>query len=173
MKTTHLFLSLMACVLMISCGEQAQEEMIDPAAEAAQWEQERAEALEAIEAANAAIPSLTSQGKFEEAGAYFMEDVVQIISGQPAIRSRADWIAAQQQAAAIGDWDLELEVLDFEYMGDQAVERGRGVQTFTANENSPMPSMQSVGDYMVLWVKTETGWKIQYDYVVIQQPEMP
>lgn len=173
MKTTFTFLTSLACLLLISCGEQPEEATLDPIAEAAQLEQERNEALEAVEAANSAITGLTSEGKFEEAGAYFMEDVVQIISGQPAIRSRADWIAAQQQAAAIGDWDLELEVLDFEYMGDQAVERGRGVQTFTANENSPMPSMQMVGDYLVLWVKTESGWKIQYDYVVIQDQEMP
>ena len=93
--------------------------------------------------------------------------MVQLISGQPKIESREAWIAAQRQAAEMGDWNLELEVLNFEYFGDYAVERGRGVQTFVANESSPIPSMQMVGNYMVLWKKTADGWQIQYDYVVL------
>ncbi len=136
----------------------------------AQAEAESAEALAAIEKANAEIPRLVLAGEYEAAGAYFAEDVVQMITGQPPINGRQAWIEAQKQAAAIGEWKLELEVLDFEYLGDRAVERGRGVQTFTANENSPMPSMQMVGDYMVMWVRSDEGWQIKWDYVVVQPP---
>ena len=132
----------------------------------------RAEALAEIEKANAEIPRLVGEGDFEAAGAYFAEDVVQMISGQPPINGRQAWIEAQRQAAEIGDWKLDLEVLDFEYMGDKAVERGRGVQTFIANENSPIPSMEMTGDYLVLWVRGDSGWQIQYDYVVLETPEM-
>ena len=156
-------------LLLTACGgEQKQVSEEDLAAQA---EKESAMALEAIEKANAAIPALVSEGKYEEAGKYFATDVVQMISGQPPIYGRDAWIAAQQEAAKIGDWSLELEVLNFEYLGDRAVERGRGVQTFTANENSPMPSMQMTGDYLVMWKKTPEGWQIQYDYVVIAPPE--
>ncbi|MBT8206282.1 MAG: nuclear transport factor 2 family protein [Eudoraea sp.] len=156
-------------LLLIACGEQ--QKQVSEEELAAQTEKESALALQAIEEANAAIPALVSEGKYEEAGKYFAPDVVQIISGQPPIYSREGWIAAQREAAKIGDWNLELEVLNFEYLGDRAVERGRGVQTFTANENSPMPSMQMIGDYLVMWKKTPEGWQIQYDYVVIAPPE--
>lgn len=142
-------------------------------AEKAAIEMERAEkdARAAIEEANKMIPLLVGQGKFKEAGEYFAKDVVQIISGQEPIKGREAWIQAQKAAAEIGDWQLELEILDFQFMGDHVVERGRGIQTFTANENSPMPSMQMVGDYLVFWKEYPDGWKIMYDYVVIQQPE--
>ena len=93
-----------------------------------------------------------------------------MVTGQPPVYGREAWIGAQQQMATMGEWRLELEVLDFEYLGDRAVERGRGVQTFTANEQSPMPSMQMVGDYLVMWTRTDTGWQIQWDYVVVQPP---
>jgi ketosteroid isomerase-like protein len=82
-------------------------------------------------------------------------------------------VKAQEDAAQIGDWHLELEILDYQFMGDHVVERGRGIQTFTANEESPMPSMKMVGDYLVYWKKYKDGWKILYDYVVIQTPEAP
>ena len=157
--------------LLAACAEQ--QKQVSEEELAAQEEKESALALEAIEKANAAIPALVSEGKYEEAGKYFAPDVVQYISGQPPIHGREAWMMAQQEAAKIGDWSLELEVLNFEYLGDHAVERGRGVQTFTANENSPIPSMQMIGDYLVMWKKTPEGWQIQYDYVVIAPPEAP
>ena len=162
-------------LLCISCKDEAKTEF---EAEKAAIELERAEkeARAAIEEANKMIPLLIEQGKYEEAGKYFAKDVVQMISGQPPIEGRNAWIQAQKDAAQIGDWKLELEILDFQYLGDHAVERGRGVQNFTANENSPMPSMQMVGDYLVYWKKHADGWKIQFDYVVIKpmgpEPEM-
>jgi ketosteroid isomerase-like protein len=129
------------------------------------------EVLTAIEMANSEINRLIKAGKFAAAGQYFAEDVIQLVSGQPPITSRAAWIATQRGASQIGEWDLQLEVLELEVRDDIAVERGHGVQTFTANENSPMPSFESVGDYMVLWKKVDDGWKIQWDYVVLQQPD--
>lgn len=78
---------------------------------------------------------------------------------------------AQRQAAAMGEWNLDLEVLDFACLGDAAVERGRGIQSFIANENSPIPSMEMTGEYMVYWVRSGDGWQIQYDYVVLQNPQ--
>ena len=160
------FLILTLWALLAACNQNQAGEP-DPAAVAAEKEQQRTAALAEIEAANNAINALNREGRFEEASAYFAPDVVQFISGQPKIESREAWIAAQRQAAEMGDWNLELEVLNFEYFGDYAVERGRGVQTFVANESSPIPSMQMVGNYMVLWKKTPDGWQIQYDYVVL------
>ncbi len=153
-----------------ACGNPASEE---PSEEAllARAEKEREAALQEIEAANRLITELTAKGEIEQASAYFAEDVVQLISGQPPVNSREEWIAAQRAMAAIGEWDLELEVLDFEYLGDRAVERGHGVQTFQANADSPIPSMRTEGDYLVLWVKTDTGWQIKWDYVVLQPPQ--
>ena len=149
------------------------EEKAEFEAEKAALEMERAEkeARAAIEEANKMIPLLIGQGKFKDAGKYFAEDVVQIISGQEPIQGREAWVQAQIGAAQIGDWQLELEILDFQFLGDHVVERGRGVQNFTANEQSPMPSMTMVGDYLVYWKKYPDGWKIQYDYVVVQTPE--
>lgn len=164
------FLLLTLSVLLLTSCQQPANKPADPAMEAAELEQARAAALAEIEAANKAINALNREGRFEDAGAYFAPNVVQFISGQPKIESREAWIAAQKEAAAIGDWNLELEVLNFEYFGDYAVERGRGVQTFVANESSPIPSMQLVGNYMVLWKKTDGGWQIQYDYVVVDPP---
>ena len=157
-------------LLLTACGGEQKQMPEEPAT---QSQAESTLALQAIEEINATIPSLILQGKYEEAGKYFAPDVVQIISGQPPIYSREAWVAAQREAAKMGEWSLELEVLNFEYLGDRAVERGRGVQTFTANEDSPIPSMQMTGDYMVMWKKSEEGWQIQYDYVVVAPPEAP
>lgn len=164
------FILLTISVLALAGCQQQTAKETDPALEAAQLEQQRTEALAAIEAANKTITSLSREGRFEEAGAYFAPDVVQFISGQPPISGREAWIEAQRQAAAMGDWNLELEVLDFEYFGDHAVERGRGIQTFVANESSPIPSMQLTGDYLVMWQKADSGWQIRYDYVVVAPP---
>lgn len=158
-------------LFLAACGEQ--QKQVSEEEQATQAEKESSLALQAIEDANATIPALVREGKYEEAGKYFAPDVVQMISGQPPIYSREAWITAQREAAKIGDWNLELEVLNFEYLGDRAVERGRGIQTFTANEDSPIPSMQLTGDYLVMWKKTEEGWQIQYDYVVIAPPAAP
>ncbi|MDG1572359.1 DUF4440 domain-containing protein [Robiginitalea sp. M366] len=153
------------CLLWAACtpGPKSETPESDP-------QQARDSALAQIEAANEAITRLTREGEFEAAGKFFAPDVVQMISGQPPIQGRKAWVAAQAAAAEIGDWSLELEVLDFRYFGDQAVERGRGVQTFVANENSPIPSMEMTGDYLVLWERTADGWQIRYDYVVVEPP---
>ena len=160
-------LLLMLGLIYLGCGDPSGPAP-DPEAQAALIAKERQEALEEIEAANRRITSLASEGKFEEASRHFTADMVQMIAGQPPIQGREAWIATQQQMASMGQWDLELEVLDFEFMGDRAVERGRGVQTFVANESSPLPSMEQTGDYLVLWVRTDEGWKIRWDYVVLE-----
>ena len=167
-------IALLVWVIILLSGCK-NEETAKFEAEKAALEMERAEkeARAAIEEANKMIPLLIEQGKFKEAGEYFAEDVVQIISGQEPLKGRKAWVQAQKDAAELGDWQLELEILDFQFMGDHVVERGRGIQSFTANENSPMPSMKMVGDYLVYWKKYKNGWKILYDYVVIQTPETP
>lgn len=167
LRSIALFLSIL--LLFTACKD---EETAKFEAEKAALELERAEkeARAAVEEANKMIPLLIEQGKFKEAGEYFAEDVVQIISGQEPLRGRKAWVQAQKDAAAMGDWQLELEILDFQFMGDHVVERGRGIQSFTANEDSPMPSMKMTGDYLVFWKKYPNGWKILYDYVVIQEP---
>ena len=166
---TPLFV-LMAALLLLSCKPEP-DTAPDGEVLAAQLEADRTEALAAVEKANTEINRLVRAGEFEAAGAYFAEDVIQMISGQPPIMGREAWVEAQRQAAAMGEWNLDLEVLDFEYLGDAAVERGRGIQSFIANENSPIPSMEMTGEYMVYWVRSGDDWQIQYDYVVLQQPE--
>lgn len=160
---------LLLTLLALSCSGKTEPSAEEKAIHA---EREYKEALAAIEEANEMINILVREGKFEEAGKYFAPDVVQMISGQPPIQGRDAWIQAQREAAALGDWNLELEVLDFQYLGDQAVERGRGIQSFTANEDSPIPSMELIGDYLVFWKKTADGWQVQYDYVVVAPLEM-
>ncbi len=124
-----------------------------------------------IEKANKEINEFIKAGKYEEAGKYFAPNVIQLVAGQPPITSRAAWIETQKAGAAIGDWDLQLEILDLEVCGDIAVERGLGIQTFVANEHSPIPSMKINGDYMVLWKEVNGKWMIHWDYVVLQMPE--
>lgn len=159
----------MLTFLVISCSGKNGPSEEEKAVHA---ERELKEALAAIEEANKMINILVREGKFEEAGKYFAPDVVQMISGQPPVKGRDAWVQAQRDAAELGDWNLDLEVLDFQYLGDQAVERGRGIQSFTANEDSPVPSMELIGDYLVLWEKTPEGWQIKYDYVVVAPPEL-
>ena len=125
----------------------------------------------AIEAANTNVNKLVKAGKYEEAGQYFAPDAIQMIAGQPPIHGREAWIAVQRENAQIGVWDLNLEIVDLEVNGEMAVERGRGTQTFTANEHSPIPSFSMTGDYLVLWKKVDGHWQIQWDYVVTHPPE--
>jgi ketosteroid isomerase-like protein len=154
-------------LLIAGCkGEKNSE--FEAEKQAVKSEREYKDALAAIEEANKMINILNREGKFEEAGKYFAPDVVQMISGQPPIKGREAWIKAQKDAAELGDWNLELEVLDFQFLGDHAVERGRGIQSFVANEESPVPSMTLVGNYLVFWKKYPEGWKVQYDYVVVE-----
>lgn len=161
-----------ALVLLLLQGCKGEEsKAFEAEKQAVQTEREYKDALAAIEEANKMINILTREGKYEEAGKYFAEDVVQLISGQPPIKGRQAWVEAQKEAAKLGDWNLELEVLDFQFLGDHAVERGRGIQTFLANDDSPIPSMELVGNYLVFWKKHSDGWKIQYDYVVVESPE--
>ncbi len=164
-----MLLALVLPLFMACKGEESKA--FEAEKQAVQTEREYKDALAAIEEANKMVNILTREGKYEEAGKYFAEDVVQLISGQPPIKGRKAWVDAQKEAAKLGDWNLELEVLDFQFLGDHAVERGRGIQTFTANEDSPIPSMELVGNYLVFWKKHADGWKIQYDYVVVESPE--
>ena len=124
-----------------------------------------------IDKANKEVNELIKAGKYEEAGKFFAPDVIQMIAGQPPITSRAAWIETQRGAAMIGEWDLQIKALEVEVRDDIAVERGYGIQTFTANDNSPMPSFQVRGDYLVMWKKVDGEWMIQWDYVVLQMPE--
>ena len=124
-----------------------------------------------IDKANKEINELLKAGKYEEAGKYFAPNVVQMIAGQPPITSREAWVETQRGAAQIGEWDLQLETVDLEVREDIAVERGFGIQTFTANDKSPMPSFQIRGDYIVMWKKVDGKWMIHWDYVVLQMPE--
>jgi ketosteroid isomerase-like protein len=158
------FLSLQAC--KDNAPASPEMEAAVPTAE------EKLEAARSyIEAANKNIYTLVGEGKYEEAGQYFAEDLVQYISGQPPVLGRQAWVEGQKAAAAMGEWDLQLEVLDLALDGNIAVERGRGVQTFTANETSPMPSFQLTGDYMVYWKRKDSTWVIQWDYVAMVPQE--
>ena len=167
MKKLMRFALLGLILFSVSCGEKMSEEEI-----AIRSERQEKDARAAIEEANKLITMYLREGKFEQASKFFAPDVVQMVSGQPPIRGREAWIQAQKDAAEIGHWSLELEILDFQFLGESAVERGRGVQTFTANEASPIPSMQLTGDYLVFWKKYSDGWMIQYDYVVVNPPGM-
>ncbi len=167
MKKLMRYALLGLLLFSVSCGEKMSEEEVTIRSERAEKD-----ARAAIEEANRLITLYLREGKFEEASKFFAPDVVQMISGQPPIRGREAWIQAQKDAAEIGDWNLEIEILDFQFLGESAVERGRGVQTFTANEDSPIPSMQLMGDYLVFWKKHPDGCMIQYYYVVVNPPEM-
>ena len=171
MKTLRSIALLFSILLLFTGCKNEDTAKFENEKEAIELERAEKEARAAIEEANKMIPLLVGQGKFEEAGTFFAKDVTQMISGQGPIKGREAWVQAQKDAAEIGDWQLELEILDFQFMGDHVIERGRGIQTFTANEKSPMPSMQMTGDYLVFWKKYPDGWKILYDYVVIQNPE--
>ena len=171
MKTSTKLILLFSVSLLFACAQQGEPQETTEQT-ATRLQQERDSALQKVEQANAMINALLREGKYEEAGQYFAPDVIQLISGQPPISGRSEWIQRQREAAELGEWNLDLEVLDFEYMGDWAVERGRGIQSLQAFEGSPVPSMQMTGDYMVLWKRSPEGWKIQYDYVVIQAPPM-
>ena len=171
MKTLRSFALILSLLLLFTGCKNEENAKFEAEKAALELERAEKEARAAIEEANKMIPLLIVEGKFEDAGKYFAEDVVQMISGQEPIKGREAWVQAQIGAAQIGDWQLELEILDFQFLGDHVVERGRGVQTFTANEQSPMPSMKMTGDYLVFWKKYPDGWKILYDYVVVESPE--
>ncbi len=171
MKTLRSFALILSMLLLFTGCKNEENAKFEAEKAALELERAEKEARAAIEEANKMIPLLIGEGKFEDAGKYFAEDVVQMVSGQAPIKGREAWVQAQIGAAQIGDWQLELEILDFQFLGDHVIERGRGVQTFTANEQSPMPSMTMTGDYLVFWKKYPDGWKILYDYVVVQSPE--
>ena len=172
MKTLRSFALIVSMLLLFAGCKNEETAKFEAEKAALELERSEKEARAAIEEANKMIPLLVGQGKFEDAGEYFAKDVIQIISGQEPIKGRKAWVQAQKDAAELGDWQLELEIADFQFMGDHVVERGRGIQSFTANEESPIPSMKMTGDYLVFWKKYPDGWKILYDYVVVQNPEI-
>ncbi|WP_445386056.1 YybH family protein [Robiginitalea sp. IMCC44478] len=162
-----LFLALM---VLQACKDNSASDTTMEAASPSPEEKVQAVRSE-IEEINNKVTALMKAGAYEEAGQYFAEDLVQYISGQPPVLGRQAWVESQKAAAAMGEWDLQLEVLDLALDGHMAVERGRGVQTFTANETSPMPSFQLTGDYMVYWKRKDSTWVIQWDYVALVPQE--
>ena len=163
MKITNLLAS-MAMLLLVSCGPPSKESTTTNVPAKPNPEEIKA----VIDQTNKAITSALNAGNIDEASQYFAEDLKQFISGQPPSESRQAWVASQNAVKDFGEWDLQLEIIELDIpSNDMVVERGVGIQTFTANENSPIPSFKDTGNYMVVWKMIDKDWKIQWDYVVL------
>ncbi|TLF42571.1 YybH family protein [Maribacter aurantiacus] len=159
----HAIVVLCAISQCWSCKESQEMEM--------QSGKEYSEEIkEIIMAKNAEIEKLYAEGMIDSAATHFAEDCIQLPPNQPAIIGNENYKAAWKQNMQFGTWEFDLNTEKVKASGDLATEYGSYSLTFSPNENSPIPAMEDMGNYVVLWEKIDDDWKVLWDAPVSSVP---
>ena len=121
---------------------------------------------------NEMIEALVPAGNVDGYAAHFTEDAVQLPPNAEALRGRE---AIHSYWSTLMEWGtvtFDLEAVEVEVCGPQAVELGAYTFAFEAGENAPegMMSFSDEGHYLVMWVEGEDMWRVKYDAPVSTQP---
>ncbi|KAA2215846.1 YybH family protein [Maribacter flavus] len=162
-QCVHSIIVLFVISLCWSCKESKEMEM--------QSGKEYSEEIkEIIMAKNAEIEKLYAEGMIDSAATHFAEDCIQLPPNQPAIIGNENYKAAWKQNMQFGTWEFDLNTEKVKASGDLATEYGSYSLTFSPNENSPIPAMEDMGNYVVLWEKIDDDWKVLWDAPVSSVP---
>ena len=162
MKISKLIM-LLVLVCMQSCVNSSTQPEVSP-------EENAEDVKQIIEAKNAKIINWYSEGEIDSVANHFAENSIQFPPNMTPIRGRENFKAAWKQNVQIGQWNFSLVTQDVKLCGDLATELGTYTLDFTANENSPIPSMSDKGNYVVLWEKIDGDWKVLWDAPVSEMP---
>ena len=124
-----------------------------------------------IESHNASIARWYAEGQIDSIVAVFAEDVWQMPPNSPPLVGRDSVRAFWKAATGWGHWQFDFHVEDVMTNGPLAAERGSYTLKFTAGPQSPMPSTEDRGNYVVLWRHEADGqWRIVWDAPVSVMP---
>ncbi len=124
-----------------------------------------------IDSNNQTLERLYAEAKIDSAAMFFAEDVWQMPPNSPPLVGRDAFIGFWSQAARWGTWRFGLEVQDVVVGDSIAVERGQYTLGFDAGSESPIPSSEDRGNYVVLWRLEPDGvWRIVWDAPVSEMP---
>lgn len=133
---------------------------------------DRAEDVQAIvDRHNSDIAKAYAAGDIEAVVSVFAVDAWQMPPNQAPLIGREAIRQFWRQAVQWGKWDFDLRAEDVSVSGRLAVERGKYVLRFTAGPNSPFPSFEDRGNYLVHWRRDPDGkWRIVADAPVSEVP---
>ena len=125
----------------------------------------------AIDDANQTLERLYAAGQVDSASAFFAEDAWQMPPNAPPLVGRAAFVGFWSQAVGWGRWHFDFEAQDVVVADAIAVERGAYTLTFEAGPESPMPTFEDRGNYLVLWrLEADGQWRILWDAPVSELP---
>lgn len=120
---------------------------------------------------NSDIEKAYAAGDIEAVVSVFAEDAWQMPPNQAPLIGREAIRQFWRQAVQWGKWDFDLRAEDVSVGGGLAVERGKYVLRFTAGPNSPSPSFEDRGNYLVHWRRDPDGkWRAVADAPVSELP---
>jgi ketosteroid isomerase-like protein len=124
-----------------------------------------------IDSMNKTIERLYAVGRIDSAAMFFAEDVWQMPPNSPPLVGRDSYIEFWARAVNWGTWQFNLDVQDVVVGDSFAVERGKYTLSFDAGSESPIPSSEDRGNYVVLWRLESDGlWRIVWDAPVSELP---
>lgn len=124
-----------------------------------------------IDRTNKTLERLYAEGKIDSAAMFFAEDVWQMPPNSPPLVGREAYVDFWSQAVRWGTWQFDLDVRDVVVGGPFAVERGKYTLRFDAGSESPLPSSEDRGSYVVLWrLESDGQWRIVWDAPVSELP---
>lgn len=124
-----------------------------------------------IEGHNVNAARWYAAGQIDSVASLFAQDVWQFPPNSPPVVGRDSLVRFWTTATNWGRWQFDFRVQDVVTSGPLAVERGQYTLEFTAGSNSPIPSVQDRGNYVVLWRRDADGaWRIVWDAPVSVVP---
>lgn len=130
-----------------------------------------ADVRETIEHHNSELERLYAEGKADSAALFFAEDTWQMPPNSPPVVGREAYIEFWTQAFQWGSWHFDFMVQDVVAADGIAVERGKYTLAYEAGPESPFPTLQDKGNYVVMWRRDPDGeWRIVWDAPVSEIP---
>jgi ketosteroid isomerase-like protein len=132
---------------------------------------DREEVRRVIDSLNTKIEGWYAAGLADSLASAVVEDVWQMPPNSPPVVGRDSVRAFWTNAFSWGRWNFDLETVDVVAADSLAVERGRYTVKFTAGQQSPIPSSEDRGNYVVLWRRETDGhWRAVWDAPVSSLP---
>jgi ketosteroid isomerase-like protein len=157
MKRLQLFMAV-AITLFVGCNKPAVDQPNNE------------ELKKIINEKNARIAEFYHQGLADSVASFFADDAIQMAPNQKPSIGAENIKESWAQVMQFGIWTFSLIAEEVKSCGNIAVERGKYTLTFEPFENSPIPSQNDSGNYLVFWEKIDGEWKAVWDAPVSEVP---
>jgi len=158
MRLTRLFTAALVAVAACQKAET-------PEQAATRMEQESAAARTAIEAQGASFAAHFSAGHGDSVAAFYTENGEILPPNGPAVSGRANIAGFMNTGFGMGSYGLTLTTQAVMADGDNALERGSYVYTFTPGPDAPKGSkaMADTGKFIAHWHREGGTWLMAHD----------